>query len=237
MNSDKPYSRSAAIYDLIYEFKDFPQTTARLRELMLEHSPDTKTILDVGCGTGRHLELLGPTFTRVGIDLSEEMLAIARERCPDVEFYEGDMATTALHRRFDVVSCLFSAVAYVRTVERLGAAVARMAEHLEPGGLLLLEPWISPEQYWEGHLAVNFAEHDDLKVSWMYVQELVDGCSRFDIHYLVGSRDGVVHFEERHEMGLFTAEEYRDAFRAVGLEPVYDDQGLFGRGLYRAVRA
>ena len=41
----------------------------------------------------------------------------------------------------------------------------------------------------------------------MYVQELVDGCSRFDINYLMGSRDGVVHFVERHEMGLFTAEE------------------------------
>ncbi len=110
------YARSAAIYDLIYDFKDFPQTTARLRELIAEHSPNVSTILDVGCGTGRHLELLGPGMTRVGIDASPAMLEVARTRCPDVEFHEGDMATTALDSQFDVVTCLFSAVAYVRTV-------------------------------------------------------------------------------------------------------------------------
>jgi SAM-dependent methyltransferase len=228
------YAQSAALYDLIYDFKDFPATTARLRELIAAHAPAARSILDVGCGTGRHLELLGPEFERVGIDLSEEMLAVARRRCPDVDFWQADMTAIDLGRRFDVVTCLFSAVAYVRTVERLDEAVARMAAHLGPDGLLLLEPWLSPERYWVGHLAVNHAERDGVSVSWMYVQELVDGCSRFDIHYLVGSPQGVVHFEERHEMGLFTDDEYVAALRAAGLQTAYDPEGLFGRGLYVA---
>ena len=228
------YAQSAAIYDLIYDFKDFPATTARLRELIDTYAPGARSILDVGCGTGRHLELLGPEFERVGIDLSDEMLAVARDRCPDVEFLQADMTTIDLGRRFDVVTCLLSAVAYVRTIARLDEAVARMAAHLNPDGVLLLEPWLSPERYWVGHLAVNHAERDGMNVSWMYVQELVDGCSRFDIHYLVGSPQGVVHFEERHEMGLFTDAEYDGAFRAAGLDAAYDPEGLFGRGLYRA---
>jgi SAM-dependent methyltransferase len=230
------YAQSAALYDLIYDFKDFPATTDRLRELIEAHSPGARSILDVGCGTGRHLELLGPEFERVGIDLSDEMLAVARRRCPDVEFRQADMTAIDLGRRFDVVTCLFSAVAYVRTVERLNEAVARMAAHLEPNGMLLLEPWLSPERYWVGHLAVNHAERDGVNVSWMYVQELVDGGSRFDIHYLVGTPQGVVHFEERHEMGLFTDDEYHAAFRAAGLQATYDPEGLFGRGLYRGSR-
>ena len=228
------YAQSAAIYDLIYDFKDFPATTVRLRELIETHSPGARSILDVGCGTGRHLELLGSEFERVGIDLSGEMLAVARKRCPDVEFLEADMTAIDLGRRFDVVTCLFSAVAYVRTVARLDEAIARMAAHLEPDGLLLLEPWLSPERYWVGHLAVNHAERDGVNVSWMYIQELVDGCSRFDIHYLVGRPQGVVHFEERHEMGLFADDQYHGAFRAAGLDTAYDPEGLFGRGLYRA---
>ena len=233
----QPYSRSAAFYDLIYDFKDFPATTVRLRELMATGTRSVRSVLDVGCGTGRHLELLGSSFARVGVDISEEMLSVARDRCPDVEFHVADMATMDLDRRFDLVTCLFSAVAYVRTVDRLGAAIDRMAAHLEPDGLLLLEPWLGPEQYWVGHLAVNHAERDGLNVCWMYVQELTDGCSRFDIHYLVGARDGVTHFEERHEMGLFTDDEYRAAFRAAGLEADHDPEGLFGRGLYRGFRA
>ncbi len=235
-SSDISYSRSAAIYDLIYEFKDVPATTARLRGLIAEFAPHAVSVLDVGCGTGRHLELLDSEFQRVGIDLSNEMLAIARARCPDVEFVQGDMASTALHRQFDVVCCLFSAVAYMRTRERLESAVARMAEHLAPRGLLLLEPWIGPTEYWVGHVAANHAESDTLKVSWMYTQEKVDGCSRFDIHYLVGSQEGVVHYTERHEMGLFTGDQYINAFRRTGLEPTFDPHGLFGRGLYIALK-
>jgi SAM-dependent methyltransferase len=167
-------------------------------------------------------------------DLQGE-LAVARRRCPDVEFRQADMTTMDLGR-FDVVTCLFGSVAYARTADRLGDAVSRMASHLQPGGLLLLDPWLSPEQYWVGHLAVNHAERDGVNVSWMYVQELVDGCSRLDIHYLVGSRRGVVHFKERHEMGLFTDDEYRGALRAAGLDTEHDPEGLFGRGLYRGVR-
>jgi SAM-dependent methyltransferase len=233
----QPYSRSADFYDVIYDFKDFPATTVRLRELMAGAARPVRSILDVGCGTGRHLELLGPQFERVGVDLSEEMLAVARERCPDVEFHAADMTAMDLGRRFDVVTCLFSAVAYVRTVDRLGAAIDRMAAHLEPDGLLLLEPWLSPEQYWVGHLAVNHAERDGLNVCWMYVQELVDRCSRFDIHYLVGGGDGVTHIEERHDMGLFTDEEYQAAFEAAGLRVDHQPEGLFGRGLYRGLRS
>lgn len=147
------------------------------------------------------------------------------------------MAALALGRTFDVVSCLFSAVAYVRTRARLDSAVAHMAEHVAPGGVVVLEPWIAPEQYWVGHLAVNHAVADDLKVTWMYVQELIDGCSRFDINYLVGSGDGVRHYVERHEMGLFRPDEYLAAFERAGLQPTYDPTGLFGRGLYFAVKA
>lgn len=237
MSLDTPYARSARIYDLIYDFKDFPRTTERLRSLIHEHARGARSLLDVGCGTGRHLELLGPSLDRVGIDLSEEMLEIARVRCPEVELHQGDMATTTLNRQFDVVCCLFSAVAYVGTQQRLTDAIRTMAAHLAPGGLLVVEPWLSPEQYWDGHLVVNHTAADDLEITWMYVQTRVDGRSRFDIHYLIGSPAGVTHFVERHEMGLFTEEEYRAAFLDAGLDPTYDDKGLFGRGLYRAVKS
>lgn len=232
MTPDVAYRRSAEFYDQLYAFKDFPATADRLREIIGSLHPEAKTVLDVGCGTGWHLQLLGADFERVGVDLSADMLRVAGARCPDVEFHEADMTELNLGRRFDVVSCLFSAVGYVRTPERLRRAIAAMAHHVAPGGLLLVEPWLFPNTYWEGHVAANLAEGENLKVTWMYVQERFGDISRFDIHYLVGKTGGVESFVERHEMGLFTDEQYREAFSSRGLTVEHDADGLFGRGLY-----
>lgn len=237
MTDTDSYTRSAAIYDLIYEFKDFPETTERLRSLVAEESPSAQSLLDVGCGTGWHLELLGPTFDRVGIDLSGQMLQLARQRCPTVAFHQADMTSFELERQFDVVTCLFSAIAYVQTPERLKEAVRSMSDHLTPGGILLIEPWVTPDAYREGGLTFNVAKSDTLNVSWMYTAERDGSVSRFDIHYLVGSDRGVEHFVETHRMGLFTDEQYREAFAAAGLQVTHDPTGLFGRGLYMGVNA
>jgi hypothetical protein len=58
-----------------------------------------------------------------------------------------------------------------------------------------------------------------------------------NFEYLIGTPAGIEAFSERHEVGLFTDEEYRQAFSAVGLSVEHDPEGLIGRGLYIAQRA
>jgi len=55
-------------------------------------------------------------------------------------------------------------------------------------------------------------------------------------HYLVGTPEGITHFTERHELGLFTSDEYSNAFRDCGMKVVYYSKGLMGRGLYVAMK-
>ena len=81
----------------------------------------------MACGTGKHLEQLRAWYEVSGLDLDPQLLAIARERLGAVELHEGDMTAFSLGRRFDVVTCLFSSIGYVGTVERLGDAIAAMA--------------------------------------------------------------------------------------------------------------
>ena len=48
----------------------------------------------------------------------------------------------------------------------------------------------------------------------------------------VGTPEGIRCFTERHELGLFSHEEYEAAFESAGLETSFDPEGLMGRGLF-----
>ena len=101
------FVRSARVYDALTAQKDYRRATRALVKAVRGVAPGARTVLDVGCGTGRHLQYLRDQFDVEGLDLSRQMLAIARKRCPDVRFHQGSLIDFKLSRRFDVVTCLF----------------------------------------------------------------------------------------------------------------------------------
>lgn len=101
-----------------------------------------ETALDVGCANGRHTELLTEHATRVvGIDISGELLSIARERVPRATFLEGD--ATALPLADDAVDL----AVYVATIHHLPdrrlrrRSLEELARVLAPGGVALVSAW------------------------------------------------------------------------------------------------
>jgi SAM-dependent methyltransferase len=228
------YSRSAAVYDAIYSFKDYRAEAETLERVIRERVPHARTLLDVACGTGKHLAELRRSFDVVGLDVEPEFVRIARERLPGVDVHEGDMTSFDLGRRFDAVTCLFSAIGYVRTLDRLAAAVASMARHLEPGGLLVVEPWIEPENWMPGGVYSTFVDEPELKVARVNTSPPPgpEGTVVLEMHHVIGTPDGVESFVETHEFGMFSREQYLEALRAAGLQAEHEPEGLTGRGLY-----
>jgi ubiquinone/menaquinone biosynthesis C-methylase UbiE len=89
------FVKSAAWYDAIYAWKDYPREADRLHALIGQHAPrPAATLLDMACGTGQHLPYLKTHYAVEGLDLDEEMLALARQRCPDVVFHRRIWSTS-----------------------------------------------------------------------------------------------------------------------------------------------
>ena len=229
------FRQSARLYDAVYSWKDYPREAELVHEFVQARKPGAATLLDVACGTGAHLAELRGRYRCEGLDLDPNLLSVARGRLPDVPLHEGDMRDFDLGRRFDVVTCLFSSIGYMLAVEELEASVAAMARHLEPGGVLLVEPWLTPEAVVTPHVGAVFVDQPELKIARVNTIEVDGRRSSFLFHFLVGTPEGVEHFTEPHELMLFTHEEYLAAFRAAGVTGEHDGEGLMGRGLYLGI--
>jgi hypothetical protein len=164
------------------------------------------------------------------------MLAIAGERLPGVSLHLGDFRSFELGHRYDVVTCLFSSITYAHGAGELTQTIGRLAEHLEPGGVLAVEPFFAPEQVSGGHVQMLCVDEPDLKITRMSTLEVHDGTARIEFHYLVGQAGEIEHLLEPHELSLFRHEDYTSAFGAAGLKVEYDPEGLMGRGLYLGVK-
>jgi SAM-dependent methyltransferase len=231
------YDRSASFYDDIFASKDYQGETDYLVEVIHRHHPTARSLLDVACGTGRHLEHFRRTFNVEGLDMNPHFLEIARQRLSGVTLYERDMTKFDLDRTFDVVTVLFGSIAFARTVEALHQSIETLARHVAPGGLLLVEPLWEPGAHREGELKLNVVDKPDLKIAWMYANERVGDLAHWENHFLVATPDGIDSFVEVQEVGLFTDGDYRNAFGSAGLAFLeWDPEGPWGRGLYVARR-
>lgn len=239
------YEQQSRVYDLVYEArgKNYHGEATRVWEIAKAALGTTSKLdlLDVACGTGHHLQSWAAWFNHCeGLDLSEEMLAVARKRAGQIDFManiiwnQGDMANFDLGRQFDVVTCLFSAIGHLTVLADLENALICMARHLKPGGLLMIEPWVFPENWVYGKVEAVFVDRPKVKVARMTYTEYDGEITRLFMHHMIGRPEGVETFFEKLELRTYSREQYEAAFAAAGLEVTFDPQGLSdkGRGLF-----
>ena len=231
------FAKSAQYYDLIYSsFKDYQSEAGKIACLIQKLNPNALTILDVACGTAEHAKFLNENYNYNvdGIDLDEDLLAMARRKIPGTRFEAADMTNFHLGQQYDVVMCLFSSIGYVRSLENVRKTLGCFKNHLSPGGLIIIEPWFTPDSWTPGRIDMKTVESENLKICRMSLTDCEGNLSKIRFEYLIGAAEEIRHEIESHELGLFTVEEMTQCFHEVGLESSYDPDGIFGRGLYVA---
>jgi len=232
------YGRLARLYDLVYADKPYGSEARAVRAVALRYlQRPARTLLDVACGTGRHLEQFARWFDCAGVDASSSMLIQARQRVPAARFSLGRMESFDLGREFDIVTCLFSAIAYARSSRELTHAIQNFARHTAPGGVVVVEPFVAPERFRAGRIGHRLVRSKGVTILRMDTSRRRGNRSVFDFHYLIGTPGRVEHVEDVQHLALSDRRMMERAFRGAGLRVRYLRGGLSAhRGLYVGLR-
>lgn len=203
-----------------------------------EKKKPPRKVLEIGCGPGLRLAVLKQwqgKYDPEGLDRDMSILNLAQARLPETPLYCADMRDFSLDTRYDAVLALFGLIGYMPDVDHMVKALTRMREHLAPHGVLLLEPWLTPETAINHYLRADSAERPGMEVHRMNFTRIVDNKTILSIHYLIGDRHGIRHVQEIKQLTMFTDQQYHDALEAAGFGDVMlESYGPQGRGMYVA---
>ena len=138
----------AQYYDLLYKDKDYKKEAEYIVKLIKQFAPNAKSILNLGCGTGKHdFELAKLGYSVHGVDMSAEMISIANNNNSfnnQLSFSVGDIRNFEIDRKFDVVISLFHVMSYQNTNEDLLKAYNTAKKHLSSDGYFIFDCWYGP---------------------------------------------------------------------------------------------
>jgi SAM-dependent methyltransferase len=234
------YSR---YYDLLYRDKDYAGETQHVAGLIERYKAGTRSILELGCGSGMHATHFGKMgYTVTGVDMSRDMLEAAQARLAGLpkdvaqrlSFSEGDVRSVRVGKKFDCVISLFHVISYQPTNADLQAAFKTVREHLNPGGIFIFDCWYGPAVLTD-RPAVRVKRMQDDQTEVTRIAEPVwhpNECL-VDVNYRIMIRDrrsGVVEeLQETHRMRYLFMPEIELLAAAAGLQIEYAAEWLTGK--------
>jgi len=140
-----PYGQIAPIYDILMSDVDYRSWAEYVLKLLERAGAKPgQSLLDLACGTGAMTLLLAQAgYQTSGMDLSPEMLKIARQKAAEqkqeMEFFQGDLRTFNTECNYNVTTCFFDSVNYLLTPEDVAACFSSVHRALEPGGAFVFD--------------------------------------------------------------------------------------------------
>ncbi|MFQ6026792.1 MAG: class I SAM-dependent methyltransferase, partial [Dehalococcoidia bacterium] len=140
MQQNRLYHEFSYLWPLISPPEESAEDALRWRNELRERlGPGRHSILELGSGGGHTLSHLTSEFEATASDISEPMLALSQRLNPGVTHHRGDMRDLRLGRKFHAV-LIHDAISYLLSQADLQATIATARAHLDPGGVLIMNP-------------------------------------------------------------------------------------------------
>lgn len=239
------FDRYAEYYDLIYKEKNYKIEVDYIDQLIKKYAGNAKSILDLGCGTGRYDFLLAETgYDITGVDFSEKMREIANRQSETyngkakskINFLAGDIRNLRLNLKFDVVAAFFHVISYQTSNSDIMSAFKTALEHINDEGIFIFDCWYGPAVLNEKpENRVKRIENEKNSVIRIAEPELLPNENVVNVNYTVNAKNkqtgAVEEIKETHRMRYFFKPEIEYMLGHAGFEIIKCEEWLSSKEL------
>lgn len=233
MVKEQLYKELAKYYDKISSQKNYEKEVDFIDKILRKYKIKGKKILDVACGTGNHAALLKRKGYQVlGIDVSAEMLRIARKKVSGVKFLLRDMKKLNLRKKFDVIICLYNTIHYNNNYNELESTLRSFNEHLKQGGVLIFDLGFYKQALKERFIWIDIFKDKKLQLVRINQSILSGNLLRRDMIFLIKENKKVNFDTDQHILGIFKIKKIKKLMNKIGFKTfIYDKFSLkkFGK--------
>jgi SAM-dependent methyltransferase len=216
------YSGLAAWWPLLSRPEDYAEEAAWILNAFRETlGRPPEHVLELGAGGGNVASHMTKRVRMTLNDVSKDMLELSRRLNSGSEHVAGDMRSLRIGKTFDAVM-IHDAIMYMTTARDLVAALTTARAHLKPDGAIVVLPdYVSetfePRVQSGGHDARDGSARGLRYIAWAHAPKV--GATAHDLDFAIMLRvaDGTVDvFHDRHRLGIFPRDAWREAFLSAG---------------------
>ena len=227
------FEKSFEFYNLIYGKKDSKREAIYINNFIKGYIKNTDKILELGCGTGRHLlEMLKLGYKVKGIDLSNEMLNMI-PKLDGIELECNNIINFKSDSKFKVITALFHVVSYITDLDSLDALFKNTKSNLHDGGIFIFDIWFTPAvMHIMPSTRVLEINHNNYEITRLAIPNINYEKNVVEVHYKFFIFDKVNKlnktFEEKHLMRHYSITEIDSIAKKHGFTKLINEEWLTG---------
>lgn len=219
------YSSFAYVYDKFMENVPYDQWVDYIQALWSHYNLKPHLVLDLACGTGEiTYRLAQKDFDMIGIDMSFEMLNVAKEKAEkkdlDILFLEQDMREFELYGTVSSILCICDGLNYLHDDEDLLQVFKLANNYLDPKGLFIFDMNTAYKYETLGEETYTDVQEECAYI-WDNYYDETDHMNEYHLTIFSKEENGLYRkYEETHYQKAYTVEKVNELLEKSGLQPV-----------------